>query len=616
MPQPVVPPVAPAATAPAVAVAATAAAATACAPAARARTGSAQLRLALQQQTLSQHFAAIVASSDDAIISKTLDGNVTSWNPAAERIFGWTAHEMLGRPMTTVFPPERMDEERVILERIARGEKVEHFETVRLHKNGQPVQVSVTISPIVDDHGQVVGASKIARDIGEQIKAKQTIWQQAHFDPLTGLPNRRLFAQRLQGAIERAAQSTQDVALVFIDLDGFKHVNDTLGHGAGDDLLVQVAARLRGCLRADDDVARLGGDEFTVMLSAVQGVTEVDAVCRRLGEVLRRPFTLGRDQARVSGSLGVAMWPQQAPDAETLMRHADLAMYEAKQQGRDRIRHFTDSMRLAVERRQRLMDDLRGALQAGELTVHYHPVVRVADGLPVGMEAALRWCHPVLGQVPPGDFFDLAEETGQVHALGDWLFDTALRQLALWRQQTGLDLSLTLGVSTSVLHTVHGKREQRRRLLQSLGLSQAVLVTELRESVVASRDPDTESSLLEMRSRGTRVAVRHFGTGQICLADLQRLQVNQLKLAPRLVHHLQTGSAELALADGLVALGSRLGLTMVAPDVQTSEQHQLLLQMGCHLMQGPWVAPAMAADTATAWLLARCRPSPRAGTTG
>lgn len=580
----------------------------------RARADSANLRQALQQQTLSQHFAAIVASSDDAIISKTLDGIVTSWNPAAERIFGWRADEMLGRPMTTVFPPERMDEERVILARIARGEKVEHFETVRLHKNGQPVQVSVTISPIVDDHGQVVGASKIARDIGEQIKAKQTIWQQAHFDPLTGLPNRRLFAQRLHSAIERALQGTQEVALVFIDLDGFKHVNDNLGHAAGDDLLVQVAARLRGCLRAGDEVARLGGDEFTVMLTAVQGLAEVDTVCRRLGEVLRRPFTLGQDQVRVSGSLGVALWPHQAPDAETLMRHADLAMYEAKQQGRDRIRHFTDSMRLAVERRQRLMDDLRGALLAGELDVHYHPVVRVADGRPVGVEAALRWQHPVLGQVPPSDFFDLAEETGQVHALGDWLFETALRQLAAWRQQTGLDLSLTLGVSTSVLHTVNSKRAQRRELLQSLGLSQSVLVTELRESVVASHDPDTESSLLEMRSRGTRVAVRHFGTGSVCLADLQRLQVNQLKLAPRLVHQLRAGSAEQALADGLVALGSRLGLTLVAPDVQTAEQQQLLLQMGCHLMQGPWVAPAMAAGAATAWLMARRGPDPGAAT--
>ncbi|CAN5439144.1 hypothetical protein BH11PSE9_BH11PSE9_05980 [soil metagenome] len=283
-----------------------------------------------------QVFAAIVASSDDAIIGKSLEGVVTSWNPAAERIFGYTADEMVGRPMTTIFPEDRLAEETHILERIRQGLKVDHFETVRLHRSGLPVAVSVTISPIADGNGTITGVSKIARDITGRIEAERIIWHQAHHDPLTSLPNRRLFMDRLRQEITRASQAHSCFAVMCIDLDGFKQVNDKFGHQAGDRVLEACATRLTDCLRRSDTAARLGGDEFTALLPHMTSMATAASLAQRVKERLSEPVPFGPHQLEVSASIGIGFFPVDATELDELLHKADQALYAAKQGGKNR----------------------------------------------------------------------------------------------------------------------------------------------------------------------------------------------------------------------------------------------------------------------------------------
>jgi diguanylate cyclase (GGDEF)-like protein/PAS domain S-box-containing protein len=294
----------------------------------------------LSDDAEASHFRAIVESSDDAIISKTLDGRVTSWNRGAEQVFGYRAEEMLGKPMLLLFPADRMDEERFILERLLLGEKVEHFETVRLHKDGRAVHVSVTISPIRDRLGNIVGASKIARDITTLRLQQKQLEHVAHYDALTDIPNRLLLADRLHQALAACQRNQQSLAVLYMDLDGFKSINDRFGHAVGDQLLVAVCMRMKAALREVDTLARFGGDEFVVVLVDVQSAQEWLPLVDRVLRACNEPVWLEGHAVCVSASVGVALYPQHGADASTLIRQADRAMYRAKQSGKNRYALF------------------------------------------------------------------------------------------------------------------------------------------------------------------------------------------------------------------------------------------------------------------------------------
>jgi diguanylate cyclase (GGDEF)-like protein/PAS domain S-box-containing protein len=294
----------------------------------------------LRQEQEARHFQSIVESSDDAIISKSLDSVVTSWNPGAQAMFGWRADEMLGRPITVLLPPDRLNEEELILARLKAGERVDHFETVRIRKDGRPVHVSVTISPIRDRQGQVVGASKIARDIGAKKALESRLEHLAHHDALTDLPNRVLLADRIQQSLILARRQGFNVAVLYIDLDGFKQVNDAHGHAAGDALLIALSQRMKEALREVDTLARIGGDEFAGVLSDVKGMDECRHLLQRVLQACASPVPIGGQPVRVSASIGVAVYPQDDVPAEELLRHADQAMYLAKQAGKNQYRIF------------------------------------------------------------------------------------------------------------------------------------------------------------------------------------------------------------------------------------------------------------------------------------
>jgi diguanylate cyclase (GGDEF)-like protein/PAS domain S-box-containing protein len=554
-------------------------------------------RRALELMRESRVYAAIVESSDDAIISKTLDGTITSWNRAAERIFGYTAEEIIGRPMTTVIPADRLGEEIDILARLSRGERIEHFETIRLRKDGGLVNISATVSPLVDDSGRVVGASKIARDITERIEAERTIWRQANYDTLTQLPNRRYFKERLHAEIARAGRVGKHVAVLFIDLDRFKEVNDSLGHQAGDELLLQAAERIKASLRDADSVARMGGDEFTVLLSDIGGADDATPIAARLNERLFDPFVLDGLQVHISGSIGVAVYPEDGATVDELLKHADQAMYESKRLGRNQTRYFAHALDKKMRDRLQLAADLRHATARNELQLVYQPVVSLRDGSILKCEALLRWNHPTLGRINPMTFIPLAEESGLIKEIGDWVFRSAARQAKQWQARFGDHIQVGINVSPVQIHGGLGYFQNWVDELNHIGLAGSSLVVEITEGVMVDRSGDTAERLRLLQQAGVQVAIDDFGTGYSCLSYLSRLDVNFLKIDQSFTKALGADPRVLALCEAIVVMAHKLGLQVIAEGVETDAQLALLQQIGCDHAQGYlFAAPGTAAE--------------------
>lgn len=535
-------------------------------------------------------FRAIVDSSDDAILSKTPDGIITSWNSAAERLFGYTAAEAIGRPMTLLIPEDRLKEEPEILARIARGERVDHFETVRRHKDGTLLHVSVTISPIRDRSGKVVGASKIARDITRAKQAEAEIHRLAFYDSLTGLPNRRLLLERLNHVLQAGRRTRATCAVLFIDLDNFKSLNDTRGHSAGDQLLQEVALRLMGCVRVEDTVARLGGDEFVVLIempadAAVQPMAQADVIGRKILERLARPYEPEGGPHHCTPSIGVAIPRAASMDADDLLDQADMAMYQSKSAGRNTIRFFDPQLQEIVDRKAKLDQDLREGLAQRQFALWIQPQV-AACGRPYGGEVLLRWNHPSQGCLPPGDFIAQAEANGLIVPIGLWVIESACSLLASWATQPGFhSLSLSVNVSARQL------RERRFAddvlgVLQRTGAHPRRLVLELTESALATPVEPVVETMTRLRRHGVRFSIDDFGTGYSSLAQLKRLPIDEVKIDRAFVQDIDSDTNGLAIARMVIALGQSLGFEVVAEGVETEVQQQHLKDLGCSKFQG------------------------------
>ena len=548
-------------------------------------------------------YESLVESTDDAIVTKTLGGIVLSWNPGAQRIFGYSAAEMIGEPITKLIPVDRLHEEEMILQRIASGERVEHFETVRVHRDGHLVHVSVTISPLRDAAGRIVGASKIARDIGERIRAAQTIWRQANQDALTGLPNRHAFGQRLGMEAQRARRDQLSFAVLYVDLDHFKSVNDSLGHGAGDALLGAVADCLRSALRTSDVLARLGGDEFSVMLPAPADARTARRVGAKLLEALAPAFPIGGHAIHISASIGLAVFPQDADSPEDLQRCADLAMYEAKHAGRNRTVVYESSMNQRARGRLVLVGDLRRACRLGELFLMYQPVVRTADGSLAKFEALVRWRHPAFGVVPPARFIALAEESGLIVEIGEWVFRSAAEQALRWQGPDGQGPQMSFNVSPVQLAADRDPTQGWMDYLERIGLPPQRLVVEVTETVILDESPRIAQRLRDLRARGLQVAVDDFGTGHSNLASLSRVEVDYLKIDQSLVRRLPGDTRKHAICEAIVAMSHRLGIGVIAEGIETEEELARVRDIACDFGQGYLYARPLDAQAATEWML-------------
>jgi diguanylate cyclase (GGDEF)-like protein/PAS domain S-box-containing protein len=434
-------------------------------------------------------------------------------------------------------------------------------------------------------------------DVSERKQAEETIRQHADFDPLTHLPNRRLFLDRLQQEMAKAQRAGSSLALLLVDLDHFKEVNDTLGHDTGDTLLQEAAQRIRDCVRHADTVARLGGDEFTVILTELADHSHAEDIAQKIIGRLAEPFRLGSESAYVSASVGITLYPIDACDIDTLMKHADQAMYAAKRQGRNRFCYFTPSLQESAQTRMRLGRDLREAVSGGQFALHFQPIVELASGRIRKAEALLRWQHPERGPVNPTEFIPLAEETGLIHAIGDWTFEESARRLKQWGARLGDDFRISINLSPAQFR-VDGRIHAQAWLkhFQALGLPCRQLVLEITEGLLLNMQQEITDTLFAFREAGIQIAIDDFGTGYSTLSYLKQLPIDYVKIDRSFVSDLETDPNNRALSKAIIVMAHELGMRVIAEGVETAEQRALLQEAGCDCAQGNFFAAPLAAD--------------------
>jgi diguanylate cyclase (GGDEF)-like protein/PAS domain S-box-containing protein len=676
-----------------------------------------------QAERAANLLAAIVNSSADAIISKSLEGVISSWNKGAERLFGHSAEEAIGQHIALIVPHDRLQEEATILQRVRRGERIEQFETVRIRKDGTLLDISVSDSPVIDAGGNVVGASKVARDIGERKRAEQAlqlaeekyraifedavvgIFQTApdgrplsvnrafaemhgydspeqllaeisnvalqlfvdpnrmvelghvldevgvvraaevevrrrdgtrrfvranvravrddsgnivlregtveditdrkmaeervqflaYYDALTGLPNRILLQDRLAKALAGARRRKDKVAILFLDLDRFKIINDSLGHSLGDLLLQGVAERLKKWARDLDTVARLGGDEFVIVLTNVRDVADAAVAADRIVKTMTAGFVVEGHPLSVSCSLGISVFPEHGSDSDTLIKNADAAMYSAKESGRNTFRFFTKDMNTQVVERLMLENSLRLALVRKELFLVYQPQIEIATGRITGLEALLRWQHPELGLVPPDKFIRIAENSGLIMPIGEWVLRTACSQARKWQDEGLPAIPVAVNVS-AVQFRQEGFCELVRGVLHETGLVAQYLELELTESLLLSSADVTFAVLQELKAMGLTLAIDDFGTGYSSLSYLKQFPVSKLKIDRSFVRDVAVNPDDAAIATAIISMAKSLNLKVIAEGVENEAQMAFLRARQCDEIQGYYFSKPLPAD--------------------
>ena len=690
--------------------------------------------------------AAIIESTDDAIVGKTSGGEITSWNAGAELMYGYTAAEVVGQPILIIVPPERADEVADALLQVHDGKRVQRLETQRIRKDGTLIDVSLTVSPVLDADGNLIGVSTIARDVGDRKRAEaalresearfraafegtpigmallsgrpdgdalvveanqswcelldhdpgaepgrhigswlhpdgrdftltqlsslhladvqqvqfetrlvargETIWVNiacskmrlpnesntdgaddanplwvmhvqditAHkraesqltdrtlHDALTGLPNRVLLLDRLEAALARGYRRAQALALLFIDIDNFKVVNDSLGHDAGDHLLVEIAKRLRETVRDTDTAARLGGDEYMVLCEDTDHDAALE-ITARIGAAIREPFVVDGHNLHVTTSIGIAMLPHGGgPEtrpvlADQLMRDADLAMYQAKRSGKNRYETFDRALRTKAVARLEIECELRAAIEDGDLRVHYQPIVSLESGRIDGFEALVRWQHPNHGLLAPSEFLEIAEETGLIVPLGEFVLEQACSQLTTWQQRYGPDLSMAINVSVRQLYGAEFPVVLARTLDATKVVAKSVHL-EITETVLMDVTASTMHQIEALERLGVELVIDDFGTGYSSLLYLKRLPVRGLKIDRSFVNGVMDNPEDRAIVEAIVQLGGALDLHVVGEGVETIEQLSTLHSLGCRQVQGFLLAEPAPADQIDALLAA------------
>jgi diguanylate cyclase (GGDEF)-like protein/PAS domain S-box-containing protein len=697
---------------------------------------------------------AIINSSSDAIVGKTCEGIITSWNPGAERIFGYTAQEAIGRSTQILFPAGQTREELDILARIARGERVPHFDTVRLRKDGTLVNVSVTVSPVTDGHGTIVGASKIARDItrrkddeaalrtsearlgqlnanlkkaaaenalindalfNEKERAQVTLdsiadavvctdiaghvsylngaaerlmrwtsidamgrrleevfhlievesrevipnpmtlaaeqnivvglpamsvlirrdgtelpiedscapihdrdgrvtgavmvfhdvstardlsqqlaYQAAH-DNLTDLPNRSLLSDRMAQAVAAAYRHHTILAVLYLDVDRFKHINDSLGHAIGDRLLQSIALRLTACVRTSDTVSRPGGDEFVIMLIDITGAHDAAICAEKMLESLRLPYVLDGHELHVSASMGIAICPLDGTEAEALLNSADSAMYEAKERGRNNYQFYRKDLNESAIARQTLENDLRHAVARQQLELHYQPIIDIPSRTVTGVEALLRWRHPIKGLLMPADFMAIAEESGLIVPIGQWVLRTTCLQAREWQLAGMASLRYAVNVSAVELRSKEFVTSVAT-IINETSIAPSIIELELTERYLMQDSKSTALVLKSLKDLHVNLALDDFGTGYSSLSYVRRFPIDTLKIDRSFVRDLVTDAADAGVVSAVINMGKSLHMLVVAEGVETREQLSFLETQRCPEAQGYLFSPPVVAE--------------------
>lgn len=545
----------------------------------------AQLRLA----------ALVYHNSSEAMVVTDADNKILTVNPAYTHITGFSAEEVLGKVLSVLTTGLHEDGFYQSLWQALNATGSWHGEISDRRKNGELFIQELSINSYIDDEGKLQRRVALFSDITQRKQTEEQIWQQANYDPLTGLPNRRMFRDRLELEIKKANRMRQRFGLLFIDLDRFKEVNDTLGHDMGDLLLKDAARRLSLCVRESDTVARLGGDEFTIILSELDHNDSPERVATDLLDKFNEPFQLGDERVYVSASIGITLYPDDTTNLSQLLKNADQAMYAAKNQGRNRYRFFTAAMQETLQYRAEILADLRCALLDQQFELHYQPIIELSTGAITKAEALLRWKHPRRGSVAPDEFITLAEESGMINDIGDWVFRSVAQQLVEWRQ--AVHPQLQLSVNTSPLQFLSPQHpSDLEHYLNQLALPGQGMMVEITESVLLQTNKVVIDRLQYFRKIGVQVAINDFGSGFSALAFLKKFDIDYLKLNQSFIAQLEDGSDELTLCEAIVVMAHKLGLKVIAVGVESQRQRDLLAGIGCDYAQGYWFSEPLSVE--------------------
>ncbi len=526
----------------------------------------------------------------EAVACTDSSGDITFLNAVAEKMTGWSLADATGRPMGEIFRILDATTRETTADPMAMAvgqNRTVHLPSncILIRRDGFEIPIEDSVSPIHDREGHPTGAVIVFRDVSAARAMALQIAHSAEHDFLTGLPNRMLLNDRVSQAITLAPRHMKKVAVLFLDLDGFKHINDSLGHPVGDKLLQSIARRLVDCVRNSDTVSRQGGDEFVVLLSEVERAEDAAITARRMLQAVAEAHSIDQHDLHVTTSIGASIYPDDGLDAETLIKNADTAMYQAKENGRQSYQFFKPAMNVRAVERQSVEESLRRAVERKEFTLHYQPKINLLNGEITGAEALLRWTHPIRGLVPPGQFIPVAEDCGLILPIGRWVLREACRQARSWLD-AGLPLT-TMAVNISAMEFRNENFLQGVfSILKETGLDAKFLELELTESVLMKHAESTEGILKLLRARGVQLAVDDFGTGYSSLSYLRRFALDALKIDQSFVRQITTAPDETTIVTAVISMGRSLNLRVIAEGVETQEELTFLQAHQCDQAQG------------------------------
>ncbi len=538
--------------------------------------------------------AKVFENSSEGIVITDPTGTILTSNPATTRIVGYRPNELHGESLSNLFAEQNRITLAEIFTLLEQKDRWEGEIWIRCKENSiEPFWLTITL--IRDAQGRITHYAVILLNLSDKKEAEKTIYQLAYFDPLTQLPNRLLFQDRLQQALLVAEREGLKVAVLFLDLDRFKIINDSRGHAAGDALLQAVAKRLQSCIRREDTLARLGGDEFAVILGPIKHPQEAAVVAEKLLATLAHAFAIEGYQCFTSASIGISLFPDDAANCEQLLKHADSAMYHAKNKGRHRFHFFTRELNAVIAEQAALEHDLHQAMERKELQLYYQPQWHIQTGRIIGIEALLRWHHPRRGWIPPKIFIPLAEDCGLFDYLGEWVLRSACRQMTRWRKDTGMNCSIAVNISARQFHNPE-LAEKIEVILNETGLPPHNLDLELTETVLMEDVSEVMATLQRLHDLQVRLTIDDFGTGHSSLNNLKRFHLHRLKIDRCFIAHLTDNPNDAAIVETIIALGHNLGMSVLAEGVETLAQADFLKQRGCLLGQGWLFSRPLEAD--------------------
>jgi len=545
--------------------------------------------------------ASAIAHAADAVMVTALDGTIEYVNPAFERATGWSRQDAVGQKPSLLNSGSHSREFFAEMWRMVLAGEVYRGMLLNRRRDGSTYHEEKTITPLRDSKGTITHFIASGKDVSDRVRAQEKLEFLAHHDTITGLPNRVLLADRLEQALVRARRDEVSVAVLFLDLDGFKAINDTAGHDVGDRLLAEVATRLQATVRERDTVARLGGDEFAIILEGAKSMSAVGGIARKLLYALAAPVNIDGSELYVTTSIGVSRFGRDGEDVHTLLRKADSAMYRAKEAGKNTFRFYSQLEGDEDAQRLELEQQLRRAIERREFVLYYQPQMSIDTGTVIGVEALMRWNHPTQGVIPPARFIPVLEESGLIVEVGDWVLREACRQARTWRLAGMPELRVAVNVSARQF----SKRDlvgDVARILDETGTEPHRLHIEITEGTIAAKFEHSVEIMRKLAALGVRIAVDDFGVGYSSLNYLKRLPIHSLKIDRSFIRDVTTDSHDAAIARTIIALAHNLGLDVIAEGVETLEQMFFLSRQGCNEVQGHLVAQPMPPEEFAAWL--------------